>query len=91
MQYCSICNREVRFNPRYKNYVCNDCLEESPPVDDQGRYMEFFDDIREGIICKINDERIPRETFYICYVKGVRCVAEEARFGGVVIHRKKLE
>jgi hypothetical protein len=81
------CARGVYPNPRYHNSVCSDCQHESPPVDDQGNPIDFFNvDASGGFvsITSINGEKMRGEN-HICYIKGVKCRADEARFGGIVI------
>jgi hypothetical protein len=67
--------------------VCRDCQHESPPVDGQGNPIDFFNvDASGGFlsITIIDGERVRGEE-HVCYIKGVKCHANEARFGGIVI------
>ena len=85
-QKCGICDRQVGYNPRYKNYVCYDCQRESPPVNIDGDEMEFRNiDAGGGIMYYINGEKYQGDIKYECYIKGVKCSAIDGRFGGIVI------
>ena len=88
-QKCGLpeCTRTVYPNPRYHNHVCRDCQRESPPVDSQGHLIDFFNANADGGFLSatiIDGEKVWGEE-HICYIKGVRCRADEARFGGIVI------
>ena len=82
-QYCPICNVEVLLNPRYPNHLCKDCAKK--PVDENGRELEFFNvSASGGFVAKYKDNNSKRDS-HICFVDGVKCYANEARFGGIVI------
>ena len=82
-QKCSICDRMVMENPRYKNYVCYDCQIESPPVNENNENIEFYNiDPSGGFMSKVNNI-IGND--HICYIKNIKCYANESRFGGIVI------
>ena len=82
-QKCGICTRMVSENPRYPNYVCYNCEKESPPVNENNKRIEFSNaDIGGGFISKVNGKYGDEN---ICYIKNVKCIAREARFGGIVI------
>lgn len=88
-QQCPICGNTVSFQARSPNYVCRNCLEESPPVNRDGKRISYtnvgasggIQSQVEGSADWLQDSDCER----ICYVKGRRCRAEEARFGGIVI------
>ncbi len=70
-QYCPICSQEVEANIRYPSYVCNNCLAQGLEVGGQQVSVTELDVYRNSKIA--------------CTVKGIDCVAIEARFGGVVV------
>ena len=82
-QKCGICSRFVDANPRYPNLVCYNCQDESPPVNVNNQNVEFGNiDASGGFKSVVNG--VSGED-HICYIKDVRCYANEARFGGIVI------
>ena len=82
-QNCPICDREVRLNPRYPHSVCDDCARKAASAD--GRRLTFGNvSLSGGFEARFADD----ETVYpshTCYIEGVTCWADEARFGGIVI------
>ena len=88
-QRCGLpmCDLLVNPSPRYPSYVCSDCRHQSPPVDASGNQIDFFNaDFAGGFISEttVNGEKI-RGNNHECFIRGVRCRADEARFGGIVI------
>ena len=66
-----ICQAQVKQVARYPKYVCRACL-------------------AQGVV--VNGEAVPVEELNIgslsqieCFVAGVRCIANEAHFGGCVV------
>ena len=88
-QKCGLecCTRQVFSMGRYPNYVCQECLDESPPVDSNGFSIRFYNEGINGgfesVINKNGTEIIGTQNK--CFVKGILCRAQEARFGGIVI------
>lgn len=82
---CSICRKNHNTLLRYPNSVCKDCLSSYGTKDDKGNNKSFYNrDVTGGIISYING----KETLdYSCYVNNIKCIAAEARFGGIVISR----
>ncbi len=82
-QYCPICNAEVRVNHRYPYSVCSDCAR--TPLDDTGRELEYFNEsLSERFEARYTDNG-ERRNSHICFIAGMKCFADEARFGGIVI------
>lgn len=82
-QKCPVCGRKVSLNPRYPRYLCRVCA--SQPTDEAGRRLEFHNtDIGGGFEARYADTGKVRRS-HICFVKGTRCWADEAYFGGIVI------
>ena len=81
--FCPICNVELRPVPRYPNYVCGSC--KSKATDKNGRLLSFYNvHIFGGFEARYRDNG---EYYYsnFCYINDIRCIADEARFGGIVI------
>jgi hypothetical protein len=65
----------VKENIRYPQYICKGCLSAGVVCD--GSIVALVD---LGVYSRAN---VP------CSVKGVECIASEARFGGVVVQPKQ--
>ncbi len=82
-QNCPICGAEVDPYPRYPRYVCHKCA--SLVCSTDGRRLEFYNaSLSGGVVARYADsgEEYPSQE---CFINGVRCYADEARFGGIVI------
>jgi len=85
-QQCPICQYPVHPSARYPRALCGLCLREA--TDEHGRRLNFFNvDMSGGFRAAYADTGEEREG-HVCYVRGVRCWADEARFGGIVIERR---
>jgi hypothetical protein len=84
---CLICNNEIMsVSPRYPRMVCAQC-HVSIKKDESGYLVEFQNiDLFGGFqsIHDINGLKVTKNE-HICYINNVRCYADEARFGGIVI------
>jgi hypothetical protein len=82
-QLCPICRNSVEPNRRYRRYVCNACVDKAVSAD--GRRVAFYNaNLFGGCVGEYVDTREP----YLsedCIIAGIKCQAEEARFGGIVI------
>jgi hypothetical protein len=84
---CPICGAPRPHSPRYPDHVCATCVDRA--VDDVGRRLSFFNLTLTGgfgAAFAETGERLetPRDA-QTCFIDGVRCVAREARFGGIVV------
>jgi hypothetical protein len=79
---CPLCNAPRPHSPRYPDNVCADCVARA--VDETGRRLEFNTALNGGIRAKYADSGEQRES-HDCFIDGVRCRADEAYFGGVVV------
>jgi hypothetical protein len=80
---CPICAAPRHANARYPRHVCNDCTSRASSSD--GRPVVFRNtDTGDRVEAwyRDSDERYATRE---CFISGVRCEAEEARFGGIVI------
>jgi hypothetical protein len=88
MQFCPVCQKEVGVNERYPKYICKECS--SKTTDIEGRPVVFFNENSDGSGCKGEYKDSNSESYKSnqCYVNGVLCIAEEARYGGIVIQKQ---
>ncbi len=90
---CPICSVDLKPNPRYPNYICRTCAS-SDITDTEGTKVSFSNIgmtgglsvsfYKDGAIVSSDDSH---QTF-TCFINGHRCIAQEARFGGIVIQLK---
>lgn len=84
-QYCPICEKVVENNQRHPNYICVDCT--AKVTDKNGRYLKFANvDMAGGYQAWYVDTQVSYDS-HICYIEGVKCYADEHRFGGIVIEK----
>lgn len=82
-QYCPICRAEVPRFDRYPHYLCKDCA--ALAADRGGRALRFGNlSAFGGYWARYADSDEVYDS-HVCFVKGVECRANEARFGGIVI------
>lgn len=83
---CPICKTKLDANPRYPNYVCPDCKKKA--CDINARKLDFWNtSIGGGFRAEYTDTK-GEYSSHICYIDGIECYADEARFGGIVIEAK---
>jgi hypothetical protein len=82
-QYCPICGAEVSSNPRYPKLVCLPCSKRA--ADENGAALDFLNQsLSGGFIARYAATGAVRDS-HICYIDGIKCRADEARFGGIAI------
>jgi hypothetical protein len=81
-QKCPVCSTEVDPEPRYPRHLCRMCAERT--ADKDGRQVEFFETLGDGLSARYAATGAAYPSTE-CFVDGIRCAAEEGRFGGVVI------
>lgn len=82
-QPCGICHKPVTAYPRYPRYLCRECAAKAS--DANGRKLQFGNiDFSGGYEAGYADTDEPYNS-HQCYVDGIECRADEARFGGIVI------
>lgn len=82
-QECPICGIAVAHAERYPRYVCNSCYLKAS--DEDGRSLSFSNvSLSGGFRAIYADTREERDS-HICYIDGIKCWADEAYFGGIVI------
>jgi len=82
-QKCPICSAAVEPSPRYPSYICADCCRTA--VDENGRPLGFGNvSFSGGFAAWYKDIEEERDS-HICYIDGIKCWADEAHMGGIVI------
>jgi hypothetical protein len=82
-QRCPICGQAVVPTPRYPRYVCATCQRKAAASD--GRPLRFFNlTLTGGFGAEYADNGDPYAS-HECYIDGVKCVADEAYLGGIVV------
>ena len=87
-QLCPLCKTEVPYSGRYPNYICYMCCSKGNVKDSEGNLVEFYNSTPIGtgfLSLHTIDGKVVKKEEHTCFVKGVKCYAEEARFGGIVI------
>ena len=80
---CPICGVALNPVPRYPRYLCGTCA--SRATDRHGRSLTFGNEsLSGGFVAAYVAAGQPYDS-HACWVDGVACHADEARFGGIVI------
>jgi hypothetical protein len=88
---CKICKTtDVPYSPRYPNLVCWTCVKSAVDID--GNKVEYLNIDASGGFKSIHHvknklgeiESIEKNDHY-CWINGIKCSAQEARFGGIVL------
>lgn len=83
--HCPICAAELEKIERYPKYVCRTCADKVTDIN--GRKISFSNPhISGGFIAHYSDNSEIYES-HSCYIDGIACHAEEAKFGGIVIQK----
>lgn len=80
---CPICGAPVHASPRYPRKLCPACVLEA--ADAEGRSIHFTNTGLSGGFAATPADAGSLPPGGECFVRGVRCRAEEGRFGGIVI------
>jgi hypothetical protein len=80
---CPICTAPVPHWERYPRAVCGACCDKA--CDDRGRKLNFDNVSVSGGFGAIVADTKEEYVSHICYIEGVKCWADEARFGGIEI------
>jgi hypothetical protein len=80
---CPVCAAPAFASARYPRCLCPACVLEA--TDAPGRPLRFGNiDLSGGLTARHADDGSPYQGVE-CFVRGVRCRAEEHRFGGIVV------
>lgn len=86
---CPICSKVQPRNERYPDCLCPDCV--SLASDEAGGLLLFQNtSISGGFAASVADTGEAHDS-HVCFVRGVRCWADEAHFGGVVIQPQRIQ
>lgn len=82
---CPICKATgLRAMTRYPRYVCPDCRRRACAAD--GRLLSFSNiGLWGGFVARYADTDEVYPEGGRCWIDGVACLADEARFGGIVV------
>lgn len=89
-QFCSNCKKEIDINHRYPRLICQECTKKLTSSD--GRKVEFFNTYGLGYGCQgyySNTNKTEKYNSNECYIGNKTFIAEEGRFGGIVIELKE--
>lgn len=89
VQYCSNCKSEINMMQRYPKAICETCKSQLTSSD--GRKVEFYNTDVMGTGCQgyyVGTNQEEKYNSMSCYIGDKTFVAEEHRFGGVVIQLK---
>lgn len=82
-QRCPVCKDKVTKNQRYPRYLCRICAIQA--ADESGQPLEFRNTaISGGFEARYAQTQKIRRS-HVCFVRGIRCWADEARYGGIVL------
>jgi len=80
---CPLCGRRMDADVRHPQRVCSLCVRRA--CDEEGRQLRFFNtDLSGGFVVRSADGGADRES-HECFIDGVRCWADEAYLGGIVV------
>ena len=78
---CPICDKNMMYVERYPNMICHECVEIA--VNENGESIKFYNiDHTGGFMSVVNDVKGEEHE---CYINNIKCHADEARFGGIVV------
>lgn len=80
---CPICSKPVSHWERYPRAVCETCYDKA--CDAHGRKLSFSNVSIDGGFNAVVTDTQEEYRSHTCYVEGVKCWADEARFGGIVL------
>lgn len=86
---CPICGTALNLNPRYPRCVCDACVAKA--VAPNGRPLSFSNLGASGGYSARYADNGAKYLSHDCLISGVRCRADEAHFGGIVVeieHRR---
>lgn len=86
-QNCPICKCVFKGYNRYPNTICYDCITKYKTLTKDGKEI-FFSNVClfGGFQSKIEGEE-QYGTENMCYINNIPCIANEARFGGIIIQK----
>ncbi len=85
---CKCCNNVITFqSERYPRIVCSQCSSLDNIIDSDGNKVYFENESIFGGFISVHDidNMLVKKSDHICYINNIKCYADEARFGGIVI------
>ena len=80
---CPICGERMPASPRYPDQVCQACVRRA--CDEDGRPLRFYNvSLSGGFVARYVRSGRERHS-HVCTIDGVRCRADEAHMGGIVV------
>jgi len=84
-QECPSCKKHIKICHRHPKYICRECLQTYPFLNEKGQEVIFSNiDWTGGFVSRVKGSDIC-EADHICFINGIKCWADEFRFGGIVI------
>lgn len=80
---CPICARHQPPRAGHPRYLCAVCTRHT--VDGEGRRIRFYNPITGGGVRGVYVDTGEVTPARLCFVQGIPCLADEVRFGGVII------
>jgi hypothetical protein len=80
---CPICERPMPINVRYPKAVCSECIKRA--VDESNRPLNFYNQSTTGGFMAVYVDTGEERTSHICFIDGIKCRADEAHLGGIVV------
>ena len=78
---CPICDKNMLYFERYPKMICHECVELTTTKN--GESIKFYNiDHTGGFLSIVNDVKGKEHE---CFINNLKCYADEARFGGIVI------
>ena len=82
---CPICEKNMLSFERYPDMICNQCVELA--VNKNGDSIKFYNiDPSGGFMSIVNNIKGKEHE---CYINNQKCLANESRFGGIVVELSK--
>jgi len=81
--HCPVCLKPLELVERYPRRVCDTCASNARSKD--GRLLVFSNESMSGGVIAHYAETGETYPSHECYIYGIKCHADEARFGGIVI------
>jgi len=80
---CPICGAPSSVSTRHPRLLCPACVREATDAD--GRSLRFFNTNTGGGFEALHADDGSPHAGHTCFVRGVRCRADQHRFGGIVV------
>ena len=99
---CPICNKSQNVLYNYQNRVCDPCLVKYYIMDGSNNRLlvgnlgiaggiqvfQLMENSTQDSSQNLVKVEMPYAPVYECYIKGIHCVAQECKYGGITLHVK---